>query len=219
MIRQFIFFVFFVVGIQVFAQKIETDIFDNLIYESSDRQYKANLKKNIFDDLVFSDNMDNEVTLKKKYLDLEYSERINASDTKSKLFMRLIHEHSQNKNYKVTYSVDIFDKVVIEDNRNRKVEIGKDIFYSGIYNELHNDVNKVESNTIIRNLNGGLEYKSMNDVATLQKDMFNKWKYSDSYGNELTISIETWRRLKNRFQTEEKIFQYFISEFLNSSWH
>jgi len=213
--RQIIFFVFFVVGIQVFAQKIETDIFDNLIYESSDRQYKANLKKNIFDDLVFSDNMDNEVTLKKKYLDLEYGERINASDTKSKLFMRLIHEHSQNKNYKVTYSVDIFDKVVIEDNRNRKVEIGKDIFDAGIYKEHNNG----ESLTIIRNLNGGLEYKSMNDVATLQKDMFNKWKYSDSYGNELTISIETWRRLKNRFQTEERIFQYFISEFLNSSWH
>lgn len=213
--RQLIPLILILVCVQSFSQKIYTDIFDNLVYESTDGYSKSYLKKNIFDDLVYSDNMGNEITIKKKYIDFQYSGLLKNKEEKLKFFLWFIHEHCQDRNYKASFSVDIFDKIIIEDNRNRKLEIGKDLFG----NETYNDIINAEMHRMKRNLNGGLEYRSKNEDATLQKDGFVNWKYNDSSGNEFKFSNETWRRLKIKFDTEEKIFQHLISEYLNSSCH
>lgn len=134
--RYLLFLILIVVGnTQGLAQKIKTDIFDNLIYESKNRDYKASFKENIFNDLIFSDNNGNEVTFKNKYIEFEYEKLLQDKKAKLDLFISMIHAHSQDRNYIATYSVDIFDTIIIEDNRNRKVEIGKDIFGNIIYNE------------------------------------------------------------------------------------
>lgn len=199
-----------VAGMQVFAQKIETDVFDNLVYQSQDERYKAYLKQNIFDDLIFSDSNGNEVIFKKKYLDLEYGDLLNKPEEKLDLFTSLIHEHEFDRGYKAKYAVDIFDKLVIEDNRNGKVEIGEDIFGNETYEEEFNG----EKRSVKRGLNGELKYDASNEDATLQKDIFDRWTYSDSLGNEFKFSRETWRGLKKRFGSEENIFHYLINEFL-----
>lgn len=197
--------------IQCFAQKFETDIFNNLRYESKDGIYQSYLKKSIFGDLVFSDNMGNEVTLKKRYLDLEYGQLQDNTEEKFDIFRSMIRAHRQDKNYKATYSLDILDKIVIEDNRNRKVEIGNDIFG----NETFKEDNNGNSISMRKNLNGALEYKANNKEAILQKDITNIWTYKDSSGNEFKFSSKTWSGLKNKFGTEENIFQHLIDEFLN----
>lgn len=201
-----------VIGGQGLAQKMETDIFNNLKYESREGDYQAYLKKNIFDDLIFSDNKDNVITLKNEYLKLEYRHLPEDADAKFDLFRRLIFDYRNEANYTATYSVDIFGKIIIEDNRRRKVEIGKDIFGNETYDEINGD----QKISIKRNLFGGLEYKVNKDEASLQKDIFNNWIYKDSQGNECKFSSETWNKLQKRYGTEEKIFYFLIDEFLNA---
>ncbi|REG98146.1 hypothetical protein [Flavobacterium aquicola] len=209
--RHLLILVLITVSIQSFSQNIDTDIFNNLTYESQDRLYKSYFKRNIFGDLIFSDNRSNEVTLKKEYIELKYGHLSDNSQEKNDVFINMIYQYRKDKNYKVTYSIDIFNKIVIEDNRNGKIEIGKDFFGNETYNENVDG----ESKSIERNFNGALEYKANNENAILEKDSFNKWTYKDSFGNELKFSSKTWNRFINNFGTEENIFHYLINEFLH----
>ena len=194
-----IFLLFMVVSIQGFTQKIETDIFGDLKYVSTDGLYKAYLKKNIFDDLVFSDSNGNEVNLLKTYIRLEYGDLLKNAELKLDVFNDLIQEFCQEKNYRATYSVDILNKIVIKEKRNREVGTGANGSY-GI---------------IQRDMLGVFEYKADNENATLRKDIFNNWEYKDSSGNVLTISNVTWNKLLNKFGTEENVFRHLIYEFLH----
>lgn len=203
-------FIFIARSGQAFTQKIETDIFDNLTYESMDGHYESLLQRNIFDALVYSDNMDNEVILTRKYIDLVYGDLLKNKESELDIFRSMILTYRLERKYNATYSVDLFNKIIIEDNRNRKIEIGMDIFGNETYNE---EVNNKHS-SIKRNFNGALEYKSEDEEATLQKDIFNYWVYKDSNGNEFRFSSNTWRKLKNRLETEENIFHHLIYEFL-----
>jgi hypothetical protein len=177
-----------IAGINSYSQKIETDIFDDLKYESRDRSYRASFKKNIFDDLQFSDSNGNNITLNKKYLDLIYDGILKDMDAKSELFMQLIYKHRHDNRYKARYSVDIFDDVVIKENKTEKSIKGR--------------------------INETLEFNSDNVNATLQKDVFNKWVYKDSHGNEIKISKETWKSLINRYRTKENILHHFVQDLL-----
>ncbi len=96
------------------------DIFDNLVYESKSLDYKAYLEKNIFNDLIFSDNNDNKITFEKKYIEQQAHELSNNTESKLDFFRNIIHEHSHDKEYKATYSIDIFDKIKIQGNRGFK---------------------------------------------------------------------------------------------------
>ena len=201
---------FIVTVFQGFGQKIETDIFNDLKYESREGNYQASLKKNIFDDLIFSDNKNNTITLQKKYIELKYGKTLLDFTAKSDLFISFIHEFRHERDYQATYSVDILGKIIFEDNRHKKIEIGKDIFGHETYNEENNG----RSSSITRNLSGTLEYRSGFEKATLQKDILDKWNYSDSCGNEFKISSVTWNKLKDKFGSEENIFSFLIEEFL-----
>ncbi|QXP52540.1 hypothetical protein H0I25_13920 [Cellulophaga sp. HaHa_2_95] len=197
-------------SIQGFTQNIERDIFHNLKHESANGSYTSYLEKNIFNDLIFSDNRGNEITLEKKYIAIEYGDVLKNAEAEIAIFKSMIHEHRQDKDYKAKFSVDIFNKIIIEDNRNRKVEIGKDIKGNETYKEENNGVHR----SMQTRFNGVIEYKGENKEATLQKDIFNKWIYKDSHGNEFKFSKKTWDKLKNKFGTEENIFNHLIFEFL-----
>ncbi len=195
---------------QVFAQRIHTDIFGNLIHESGRGNYEAKLEVNIFDDIVFTDNRENEITYKSAYIKKEYRALLDHPEEKYDLFRHLIMKYRNDANYEATYEVDIFDNVNIEDNRDLKVEYGEDIFGNESYYE-EIDGKKV---SIKRNLRGGLEYETNTEEAELNKDIFDNWIYEDSRGNEITLSRRNWNRLIRRYGTDEKIFFSLIDEYL-----
>ncbi|MDN4753727.1 hypothetical protein QYZ87_04165 [Porphyromonadaceae bacterium W3.11] len=197
-------------SVEGLAQSIDVDIFGNLIYESIGREYTAKLEKNIFDDLIFSDNKGNEIILKKKYIKKKYGNIFDNQESKISLFRRMIKFHRGESDYRATYDIDIFDTMIIEDNRGRKVEMGRDIFGNETYDEVFNGKNY----SMRRNLNGDLVYIVGDEEATLRKDIFDHWIYEDSLGNEFQFSKRTWARLIDRFGSEENIFDYLVYEFL-----
>ncbi len=204
----------FLIGINwgLFAQRqaIDTDIFGDLNYRSNEGNYRATLKKNIFDDLVFSDNQRNEITYEKKYLLNQYPGILTDNNQKRTVFLNLIRENRRSEGYKAKFSIDIFDKLVIEDNEGYKLEEGKDIFGSIQRDERINGVNTKLNKT----LNGTLEFTAGRDRASLQKEFSNKRVYSDSMGNRLEFSAETWQRLVKRYRTEEDAFMSLVDQYL-----
>lgn len=65
---------------------VEAEIFGLLEYYSYDTRYTA-LKKNIFDNLIFSDSSMNEVILEKKYLDKYYKNVLVNRERQEDFFM------------------------------------------------------------------------------------------------------------------------------------
>ena len=210
--KKIIFLLFFTATCsQLFSQRLENDIFGDPTYVSRDLQYKASLKKDIFSNLVFSDNNSNEVKFEKKYLDAFYPNLLENPEAKFDFFRYQISKYSNERNFKASYSVDIFDKVVISDNRGRELEIGKDIFGNRTYDETKGNGVKV---SIRRDIFGNLEYKTDQIQATLRKDIFGKWIYDDNTGNKLEFSVSTWNLLQHRCGNEEDILLYLIREFV-----
>lgn len=209
--KKILFFFFLVLtSLQLSAQRIEVDIFGNLSYESRRQNYRAYLKSDIFDNLIFTDNLDNEIIFKKKYLDLEYPKLKRRKEAKIDFFNYLMEQYDTERNYKATFSVDIFDKIIIEDNRNNRVESGQDIFGNPTYEEKRG----ADFISIRKNIFGELEYKSNRENALLKKDIFNKWIYTDSSGNKFEFGASTWNRLMDDFGSDEAIFRYLVEEYL-----
>ncbi len=193
----------------LFGQTIKTDIFKNLNYTSYDRSYEAQFKKNIFDDFVFSDNHNNEITFKAKYIAKEMPELKNNKEAVLALFIEMVRAHKKDKDYKATYEVDIFDKLIFKDNKG-SVEIGTDIFGNPTYEENIG----TQHISVTKGLNGAWEYKNnQKGTATLKKDIFDIWHYTDSYGNDFEFGKTTWGRMMQQHKTEENVFRYLIQLF------
>ncbi|MFB9864762.1 hypothetical protein [Rufibacter immobilis] len=199
-----------IVSLQVHGQRMHTDIFNDLQYESKGQKYKATLKKDIFDNLIFSDNNNNEITYTKKYLDLNHKGLITDEEAKLSFFGYFINRYSSGRDYKAKYDVDIFDKVIVEDNKNNRVEIGEDIFGNFTYEENRNN----SKLSIKRDLSGNLEFNSEKEQASLRKDIFNKWSYKDSSGNNLEFSNKSWSKLMQRHGSDEEVFYYLVKKLL-----
>lgn len=206
----FLLILFAFISLHTYAQRIRFDIFDNLEYESRNNGYKAYLKKDIFDNLLFSDNQANELTFMKKYLDLNYSNSLHEEENKIDFFRNLIDTYSFESGYKATYNVDIFDKVIIEDNRPGRIEIGRDIFGNTTYDDRTNNV----KTTIRRDLFGNVEFRSGRDKAYLKKDIFNRWRYTDNSGNDFRFSAGSWEKLLYQYISEEDILYFLVNKFL-----
>jgi len=209
--KYIIVFFLIVTNLQVFSQRIDVDIFGNLQYKSERQRYEASLKKNIFDDLIFTDNNRNEVIFEKKYLDLQYRNWQGREDVRTDIFRDLIRRYQTEREYRVKHSVDIFGKIIIEDNRNNRTSRGTDIFGNPVYEERRNGV----KTSFERDIFGNLIYKSNRRQASLKKDIFNKWSYSDSGGNKFEFSDETWNRLMRRYGNDENVFMFLIDEVFN----
>ncbi len=207
--KHLLLFFLLLANLQLFAQHVTFDIFDDLKHESRDRKYTAYLKKNIFDDLTFSDSNNNKVVFNKKYLDLQYRKSGISKESKIILFKDLISEYRVNGNNEVKYAVDIFDKIIIETNGN-KVERGMDIFGNSTYEESVNG----EKYSIKKDLSGSWNFDSPKARASLKKDIFSKWNYNDSSGSSIQFNEKSWRILLSRYGSEEYILLFLINSFL-----
>jgi hypothetical protein len=196
---------------KIHAQGIQVDLFGNLKFNSRNHHYQAYLKKDIFDNLIFSDSHNNELRFKKDYLELNYNHGFDDEEGKRGLFRQFIDRYIYETGYKATYGVDLFGKVFIEDNLNNRVETGMDIFGNPTYEEKRNGL-KI---TIRRDLAGNLEYRSGRLQAYLKKNMFDRWNYSDNSGNNFEFSQTTWQNMSEIHGNEEEILLFLIGSFLN----
>lgn len=176
------------------AQKIETDIFNNLKYNSGNYGYEAYLKEDVFSNFIFSDNNKNEVTFTKEYLHLLHADELSDAGRKDDFFRELIYRYQRHEQYEATFSVDILGKVVIEEIR------------SAFDNEGN-------TKSIKKDILGTYDYEDNNGSATLKKDIFNSWIYEDSTGNAFHFSAETWRQLTKRHGSAENILLFLTEEF------
>ncbi|MDF2478756.1 MAG: hypothetical protein K0S24_4239 [Sphingobacterium sp.] len=195
----------------LFAQRgdINTDIFGNLQFKSTDGQYKASLEQSIFDKLIFSDSHKNKVEFEKKYLDKIEPGLQGNKESQIRMMKRLIRENRRRSNYKATFKVDIFDKVIVEDNKGYKLEEGKDIFGNmDVKEEFDGSKSQLK-----KNMRGGLEYTRDNNSASLEKDIFDKWIYKDSFGNEIQFNKVVWNHAVKQYGSEENFFWRLLDQY------
>lgn len=182
------------------AQGIETDIFQDLKYESPDRTYSAAFKKDIFDNLIYSDNQNNKITYEKKYLISVFgSDFYNDDNSKIELFRKLIYDCKKLSQYEAVYSIDMFGKIIVKENKSR----------SAFSNQRGNMQRSVQ-----RDITGTYRYESYGYRATLSENIFHVWTYEDSANNKFEFSNTTWNLLKKRYSSIENILLFLTSEFL-----
>ncbi|QDH77928.1 hypothetical protein FKX85_02290 [Echinicola soli] len=193
-----------------YGQLIERNFFGDLEYSSRNGEYKATLEKDVFDDLIYTDNQRNKVTFEKDYLHWEYGDMLENEREERMFLMDLVRQYRRESNYKATYEIDVFDNLIIEDNRDYKLEIGEDIFGNVTREESING----RKTSFTKEKNGGLVYESNNENASLRKDIFDRWIYEDSRENKLEFGKSTWDRLVNKYGDNEVIFSQLMNELL-----
>jgi len=196
---------------QLFAQagKTRTNIFGDLEFTSQDMRYQAKLKKDIFNELTFSDNQGNEIKFEKRYIDLYFKGDPDEKSLKSRLFRRLIRENFGERDYKASFEVDILGNEVVEDNRDskrRSINRG--------YSENVNTGNIKSVNKSILSNDRGFEYKNKGYSASLEKDNSGKRWYYDSKGNEIQFNEESWSKLLEKFSSDTEVLRYLVDLYL-----
>lgn len=207
--KLFFYCLFLTVALSVNAQGMETDIFNDLKYKSNSENYNASFKKNIFDDLIFSDNKGNVTTFKKDYLLKHNPDVLRNADAKANLFRQLIRDNRHDENYQITYSIDIMGTERVEDNRSFRSETRTDIFGHTQYKE--NEQNR--TTTVNKELDGTLVYTTQEMNARVKKDIFDVWVYTDSRGHEIKLNARSWHELTHRQGDETTAFLFLIDLF------
>lgn len=195
------------------AQRISvtTDIFGDLQYSDDDMKYKATLKKDIFDALIFTDNKQNSITYEKKFIDIKFPGILSNKQRKTDMFMDLIREQFDNQKYVTKYSVTIFDKVLIEDNRGYRFEQDLDMFVRQGQNQGGNNANKY--GRIKKDAYGNLSLRDGRETASLIRDNRSNWSYEDSLGNRFEFGRKTWNQLMRRYRSAEDVFLSIVDEY------
>ncbi|PXV61893.1 hypothetical protein CLV62_12448 [Dysgonomonas alginatilytica] len=168
-------------------KNISTDIFGDLQYRNKD--FKASLKKNIFDDVIYSDSKKNE----SKYSKEQWAELLEKFDgDREDCFIWLIRTHRGDENKKTEHQVNIFGDKITKDN-------------SG------------NSETYKRNIFGDLVYENSNrQQAKLRKNIFDEMEYSDSKGTTRKYKTNEWEKLLEKYHDEEAIFRILVRKYLLS---
>lgn len=194
-----------------YGQRIQQDIFNDLVYKSD--QYEAKLKKNIFDDLTFSDSNNNKITFNKAYLEKKMGPNYNEVEVKSMFFQDLVQDYMQISGYEAAYKVDILDTMTMTDNQGKKQTAKEDIF--GLMQIKSESPNKIAN--IQTDFSGDLVYKaSNNQSASLKKDSWGNRTYTDSNKTKIEMPEAVWQRLSKRYQSENHAFIFLIEQFLVS---
>jgi hypothetical protein len=149
------------------------------------------------------------VEFEKKYLDKIEPGLQGNKESQIRMMKRLIRENRRRSNYKATFKVDIFDKVIVEDNKGYKLEEGKDIFGNmDVKEEFDGSKSQLK-----KNMRGGLEYTRDNNSASLEKDIFDKWIYKDSFGNEIQFNKVVWNHAVKQYGSEENFFWRLLDQY------
>lgn len=209
LMKYFYFFsVFFFINFH--AQEIKKDIFNNYEFCRKDKKFCANLKKDIFDNIIYTDDKKNTITYNRKYVAKYFPELFKNESITVDFFAGLLEEFKYYKNYSRTHEIDIFDKEIVEDNRHFKSVYYKDIHGKYQYEENFNN----SKTTLSEDFNGNIVYKNGNIWAKLEKNFQGNWKFSDKSGTNMEFSKETWNLLLQKFGDKSKIANYLISTFL-----
>lgn len=113
--------------------------------------YKATLQTNIFDDLIFKDNRNNQVKFNKDYMEYASHDNDWFQNYKSLLFNTLIQRFKNETNYSETFSVDIFGDLKYEDNKGNRASLKKNIFDELVYSDSKNNEIKISKDYIKSN--------------------------------------------------------------------
>ena len=188
------------------AQRISvtTDIFGDLQYRDADLNYKATLRQDIFDALVFTDSKQNKVTYEKKFIDLRFPGILNDKPRKTDMLMNLVREYGDDQKYVAKYSVTIFDKVLIEDNRGYRLEQDIDLYAGQGYPQDGPNSNRYAQ--VRKDAYGNLSIRDGRETASLAKSNRGLWSYEDSLGNRFEFGRKTWNQLSRRYRSMEDIF-------------
>jgi len=205
--RFFFIFSVFICSFSTYAQRIQQDIFDDLIYQSD--HYTAKLKKNIFDDLTFSDSNSNKIDFNKAYLNKKFGNMLNQAEVKSMFFQDLIMDYMHIKGYEASYKVDFLDRLTITDNQGKEVVMKEDIFG----NLQIEGQTKAGKTSITTSLSGDLTFRSTNATASLTKKLNGTRLYTDSNKTRIELEPVIWSQLVKRFKTEQEAFAYLLQVF------
>jgi hypothetical protein len=126
-------------------------------------------------------------------------------------FRDQIAQYRSAENYIKTYSIDIFGKEIITDKKNNRVESGNDIFGNYQYEE---NYQTIKTNVSQDNL-GVWSFKRNNQLASLKKNIHQRWEYSDSFGNKMEFSEKSWDKFKKDHGSEKNIFLNIIENIFN----
>lgn len=218
-----------------------TDIHGHLHYQN--KEFKATLKTDIFDNKIYKDSRNNEATYSK---DLWQDAFAGHKENERRIMYRLIGsfrgmENTKEKfkrtvtgnieytcnNFRATLSKSIFDEGVYKDNRGNELKYSKE-FWSDILNDFENseieilywmqdqcrDKKNYRAEFKVDILDR-LQYKNSNrEQASFSKDIFDKMKYEDSAGNKIEFSPERWNKILERYGSKTRIFMSLLSEYL-----
>lgn len=223
-------------------KNIVTDIHGNLQYEDADG-VKASLSKDIFGDMIYKDNRNNEVNYSAKvwndvFSDLKNERDIlswlveafhNTKDMKEK-YKKNIHddlEYENNQGLKASLSKDIFDTWVYKDSKGNEIKYSKEYWpeikydfqnkdiqaFFWMMDQCHDLKNYKEEYKI--DIFGYQQYKnSLNQSASLSKNVFDEMVYKDNKGTEKKFTQKEWNRLVKRHHSDKKAFIYLIKHYL-----
>jgi len=141
------------------------------------------------------------------------------------------HLQYDNNNKKASLKKDVFDAWIYSDNRNNEIKFSKE-YWVDILQDFRQDETKIFAWMI--NLYDGLsgykeEYKTdifgyqqyesnQRGKASLKKDVFDAWIYTDSRNNEINFSKEYWADIMGDFdRNERRAFIWLINTSANLS--
>lgn len=186
------------------AQCVEVDVFEDLVYRSHTSSYKANLREDIFESLIFTDSNNNRIEYKRKYIDLKLHHIYHCEKDKIHFFEQLVKKNRNKRGYMATYSVNAYDRVVVEEQyRNRKP-----------HGHVHHSHSSVKMRNIRTDHHGNMMYFLSKNRAWLKRDRSGRYTYTDSSGNELRIGAATWKMLLRKHKTKKEVFASLIDQFL-----
>ena len=191
-----------------YGQRIQQDIFDDLIFK--DTKYEAKLHLDIFDSYIFTDSNANKIEFNQTYLENRIGDRYTEYNVMSLFFQDLILDYRHISGYEATYTVDIFGELSIVDNQGKAVKVKKDIFGNLQVETTH----KAIQSNMSQNLAGDLVYRKGKETAELKQNLNQNRIYTDSNKTRIEFPSSVWEQMLRRHQTEFGVFSFLIHEFL-----
>lgn len=189
------------------------DMFDTWKFETNENNYKAELKKDIFNAWIFSDNKGNQSSYDEKYLSKIPNHPFRTSKEQYTFFVNLMDRFSTEKNYRVDFKVDIFNKVIVSDNRGFKRE-STEAYYLLPNFQIAEDTVLNDAIHIRKINNGEFAYRDSNEYARIFESRMKRWTYEDSSGNRFQISPSTWNKMMQLYKSEDEILRHLIFQYL-----
>ena len=196
---------------------IETDIFGSIT--ATTKGVKSKLEKNIFDDLVFTDSNNNQITYKEDFIKKVLQVSPSNKNLQRDIFYRLVLYLRDKQNFREVYEVDFFDRVKISNSQGDNITIDLDMvtnqdrsFWRKKYATqtaeapLHGQIRQ--------DALGNLTYRYHNSWAKLSKDTQDGWEYEDSNKNRVHYNSRARKQLTSVHQGEQNFFTELIVLFL-----